>query len=291
MKKILTILFWVISTLTFGQYKTQKQILDSLEIKLPNGKQITPQVLKVALKDVMRTTELRAIQETVNSNVNFVAKGQFYGSPQDGQGGQRKNVVIESVKLTNATSYETQLSKSPLMTAPITYNSATRFQPLTNLDTNTVYYHRHRGKNANFTGAWSEIKKFDTYDYPKWFNLRSLFDLKEYDPLGSTAFWAFDMVIGKEYLFAERISDKQLYTKFLKVDITNFPYIVQTGIGTTVKIVGTNCIVEYAWGRDPEEKDLSPYLSTVGGNLTLSLPPSVFPISKIKFQANTLYLK
>jgi hypothetical protein len=279
------------SIVGFGQSQT-KLLNDTIDIKIPLDKQISPSKVREILKSINRKTQIVSSEPVVNPNPNFISKGDGMTYPHGNQGGINTNPTFRVWKHRNATSYDFVVSKSPTLLNPTNYVSSSTNFTVTGLDTNTVYYWKFRGKNANYTGVWSDVKKFDTYAMPLGCaNCNSLFDLVEYNPLVTKWSWYMDMMDNVVYSTYFRISDKQIFTKHFRGDVTSFPFTVQTGVAQTLGTFETACMVTYAWGKDPAYLDIAPYLVLTNGVLTLNMPNTTFPIAKIEFYANIFYTK
>ena len=292
MKYFLYIFLSLFSFSGIAQSRT-KQIRDSIDILIPLNVQPSPLKVRQILKSILDKKEIISKEPIANSNVDFVDKGHSYSYPQNNQGGLAKYFTLKFWRMKNATTFDVVLSKTATLTNPVTYVSLSANLNLSGLDTNQVYYWKFRGRNNNFTGEWSDIKRFDTYKKPLGvYNLNSIFDLAEYIVSYPLDFiWNRGMNDNLEYGTYLRVADKQIFFRHIKTDITNFPLTVLTNVSQILYENETSCMVYYVWGKTPEYMDIAPYTNIVGTNLVMSLPVTKFPISKIEFYSTIFYIK
>lgn len=294
MKHFLIIFFALSSFLSFAQTQ-QRKLDDSITVKIPLDKQISPSKLRDVLKAINNKTQITAIEPLVNPNPYFVDKGNDNSYPYDQTGGINTAFKFRVWRTRNITSFDFVVSKNADMSNPThSFNSTFSNAQIVGLDSSEVYYWKYRGKNVNFTGAWSNIKRFDTYALPLGFPLgryKSIFDLEEYVPFVTRIYPYQWLIDNMDYPYSYRIGTKQMFNRHVKGTVTTFPYTVLTGISQIISTYETACGTSYSWGKQPDYIDINSYLSLSGSTLVLAQPPTTYPISQIDFFVNIFYLK
>ena len=182
MKYLFIIILTLLAFTGFTQSPT-KVVKDSIDILIPLDRPVKNSDLRRTLKQIADLKQILGVEPVVNPNPNFVDKGNDNSYPYGNIGGIATAFKFRVWKYKNATSYDFVVSKSSDLSNPTnSFNSTSTNPQITGLDSNAVYYWKYRGKNANFTGAWSIIKRFDTYALPLGFANRynSIFDLTIY---------------------------------------------------------------------------------------------------------------
>jgi hypothetical protein len=282
------------SLVSFSQSRT-KLLKDTINIKVPLDKQISPSKVRELLNSIVDKKEILSVEPVFNANPKYVEKGNNLAFPYDKKGGMPTAFTFRVWRGRNMESFDFVVSKNSDLSSPThVFSSISANPPITGLDSNFIYFWKYRAKNASFTGAWSNTKRFDTFALPIGGDYKSIFDLEEFVPF-VTRYWENEWLVDNvETPLKFRIGSKQMFNRHVRGTVASFPFTVQTDISQIIATYDTSNFTEFSWGKDPTYLDINPYLSLSGNTLVLSQPPlgfTTFPISKIYFYVNIFYLK